>query len=145
MREQRTWVVNASPLILLGKIGQLSLLPALAERVMVPRAVADEIAAGPPDDAALLWLHSSGREWIGDASILDPRIMTWDLGAGETAVISQALVTPGVMILESFTAKSAKISKKTEFRKTEDGTRRVSFLASAFRFQVSSFSSQLFV
>jgi predicted nucleic acid-binding protein len=32
------WVVNASPLILLGKTGQIGLLSALASRIAVPRA-----------------------------------------------------------------------------------------------------------
>ena len=41
------WVVNASPLILLGKIGQIGLLSALAGRIAVPQAVAEEIGAGP--------------------------------------------------------------------------------------------------
>ena len=40
------WVVNASPLILLGKTGQIGLLSALADRIAVPQAVAEEVSAG---------------------------------------------------------------------------------------------------
>ena len=40
------WVVNASPLILLGKIGQIGLLSALAARIAVPQAVAEAVGAG---------------------------------------------------------------------------------------------------
>jgi predicted nucleic acid-binding protein len=39
------WVVNASPLILLGKIARLSLLAELSERVVIPHEVALEIEA----------------------------------------------------------------------------------------------------
>jgi predicted nucleic acid-binding protein len=38
------WVINASPLIVFGKIGQLDLFIRLAEEIVVPQAVADEIA-----------------------------------------------------------------------------------------------------
>jgi len=41
----RRWVVNASPLILLGKTEQLGVLGALADQIAVPRAVAGEVDA----------------------------------------------------------------------------------------------------
>ena len=40
------WVINASPLILLGKLDRLDLLEALGTQPMVPQAVLNEIAAG---------------------------------------------------------------------------------------------------
>ena len=43
------WVINATPLILLGKAGQLVWLPKLGE-VVVPAAVALEITAGAKDE-----------------------------------------------------------------------------------------------
>ena len=46
------WVINASPLIVFGKIGQLDLFIRLAEEIVVPQAVADEIAAGHWDKYA---------------------------------------------------------------------------------------------
>ena len=45
----KIWVINASPLILLGKLERLDLIEALARHVMVPAAVVDEIAAGAND------------------------------------------------------------------------------------------------
>jgi len=39
------WVVNASPLILLGKVEQLQMLGALAGEIAVPRAVIREVSA----------------------------------------------------------------------------------------------------
>ncbi|MCB2262430.1 MAG: hypothetical protein LGR52_05750 [Candidatus Thiosymbion ectosymbiont of Robbea hypermnestra] len=44
----RHWVVNASPLILLGKTGYLGLLGALADQVAIPRAVTGEVGAVVP-------------------------------------------------------------------------------------------------
>ncbi len=39
------WVVNASPLIVFGKIGQLDLLVRLPMEIVVPQAVAIELVA----------------------------------------------------------------------------------------------------
>ena len=46
------WVLNAYPFILLARVGQEHLFDALADEVMVPRAVAQKIGAGPLDDPA---------------------------------------------------------------------------------------------
>ncbi len=43
----RRWVLNASPLILLGKVGRLGLLPDLTDELMIPEAVAREVGAKP--------------------------------------------------------------------------------------------------
>jgi predicted nucleic acid-binding protein len=91
------WVVNASPLILLGKVARLELLACLASRVVVPTEVAAEIEAGPVNDPARLWLASSGREFVAGMVPFDLRVVAWDLGSGETAVISRALGEPLAM------------------------------------------------
>jgi predicted nucleic acid-binding protein len=44
------WVLNASPLIVLARIGRENLLPALADQIVIPQAVAAEIQAGPVQD-----------------------------------------------------------------------------------------------
>ncbi len=84
------WVVNASPLILLGKIARLSLLAELSERVVIPHEVALEIEAGPVTDPARQWLAVEGRRFAAPPDAFDLRVVAWDLGAGETAVISRA-------------------------------------------------------
>ncbi len=47
------WVVNASPLILLGKIYRLHLLRDLAGELIIPRGVADEVRVKPDGQQAL--------------------------------------------------------------------------------------------
>lgn len=89
------WIIDASPLILLGKAGQLDWLPQMG-RIVVPESVATEVAAGSPVDPARQWLAASE----GAASIvrdLAPTsdLLAWDLGAGETAVIAMAMANPG--------------------------------------------------
>ena len=51
--DSNPWVVNASPLILLGKTGHLELLVALTDTLVVPQAVAKEVGAKPDGEAIL--------------------------------------------------------------------------------------------
>ncbi len=72
----RQWVVNASPLIILGKIDLLHVLEGLAETLVVPTAVAQEIAAGPESDPARQWLAGPGKAHIRDANGFDRQDFT---------------------------------------------------------------------
>ena len=87
-------VVNASPLIVLAKIGQIDLLVALADEIAVPHAVEREIIAGPADDPARNWL-SERKIPIVNLPNLPTELLAWDLGAGETAVLAYAMVNSG--------------------------------------------------
>jgi predicted nucleic acid-binding protein len=89
------WIIDASPLILLGKSDQLGWLPRMG-CLFVPESVAAEIRAGSPDDPARLWLESPAgmTSIISDPGVPD-ELLAWDLGRGETAVISLAMAHPG--------------------------------------------------
>jgi predicted nucleic acid-binding protein len=102
----RQWVVDASPLIVLGKIGQLPLLLRLTTSLVVPAGVAHELAAGPEADPARQWLAGPGRDWVHDIEEIDPLIATWDLGRGESHVLTWALRHPGCeAILDDLAAR----------------------------------------
>jgi len=90
----KKWVLNASPLIVLGKIDQLHLLKQLCEEIVVPAGVAHEIAQGSEDDPARLWLDSYGKEFIREVGLIPPRIIAWNLGQGECEVIVWADKNP---------------------------------------------------
>jgi predicted nucleic acid-binding protein len=47
----KIWVINASSLILLGKLGRTDLLESLAQQVIVPQAVFQEVATAASDVA----------------------------------------------------------------------------------------------
>jgi predicted nucleic acid-binding protein len=83
-------VVNASPLIVLARAGQLDLLASLADEVVIPREVALEIEAGPAQDEARQAL-AEGQFTLIDTPPPPPELIAWDLGAGETAVLSLAI------------------------------------------------------
>ncbi len=65
------WVSNASPIITLAKVGRLDLFD-LAEQLLIPDAVAQEILAGPADDPARLALERGLGERSAASSIRKP-------------------------------------------------------------------------
>jgi predicted nucleic acid-binding protein len=98
-------VLNASPPILLARAGLEHLLLKLPEQVVVPRAVEIEIQAGPVGDLARQILNA-GKFSIIEAPSRE-EILTWDLGGGETTVLSYALSNPGwVAVLDDRAART---------------------------------------
>jgi predicted nucleic acid-binding protein len=89
------WVVNASPLICLGKMGRLDWLGQLATEIVIPSGVAREIESGPSDDTARQWLQAAGAPIVRAVDHVDAEIAAWDLGAGESAVLTWARGHPG--------------------------------------------------
>ena len=75
----RRWVVNASPLILLGKTDNLHLLAGLADVVAVPRAVAKEVGTKPDGEATLQILARNPTFARADDETVNPEILSWDL------------------------------------------------------------------
>lgn len=87
-------VVNASPLITLFKSGQEWLLPALFGTIYVPDAVWREVAAHE-DDAARGLANAAWAQRLAPLP-LDPLVLAWDAGPGETEVLSYARANPEV-------------------------------------------------
>lgn len=101
-----TWVVNASPLITLAKIGHLDLLRPPGVATLVPSLVASEIMAGGGTDPAMLALQSGWCSPTADCEI-DQSVMEWGLGAGESAVLSLAQRPGSVAVVDDLAARTA--------------------------------------
>ncbi|HVP21549.1 MAG TPA: DUF3368 domain-containing protein [Anaerolineaceae bacterium] len=105
----KRWIVNASPFICLAKAGNLDLLLKLPDELIVPSAVVEEIQAGRSSDPAQVAL-TSGKFPVSAISVL-PEILAWDLGIGETAVLSYALSHPGwTAIIDDRAARKCALS-----------------------------------
>lgn len=90
MRLERV-VINASPLITLFRAGLHPLLPQLFPDLLVPEAVWVEVVSSTHDDPATQGLPRS--DWARRQPVSDsPDVAAWGLGAGETAVLSFALL-----------------------------------------------------
>lgn len=89
----------------MAKAGLLDLLRGDAATVEVPAVVAAEIRAHSVDAAvsaldAIPWLR------VVPSPALPPLILAWDLGAGESSVLAQALANPGtIAVLDDLEAR----------------------------------------
>lgn len=88
------WIADATPLIVLAKIGYLGLISALADVVLVPQTVADEVLEGGKDDPARQALESGLGQRVSDAPI-HSALAALRLDPGEEA----ALARPGSQAL----------------------------------------------
>lgn len=107
MVTSKPWVVNASPLILLGKLGRLDLLERLAPSLHVPDGVIGEVSAGgrqrdPATAASVAWAQAYRHT---DVSVLST-VAHWDLGAGESQVISLCLQNAALAVLDDGEARA---------------------------------------
>ena len=87
-------IVNSSPLIFLSKAGYLELLTLVADNIFIPSPVVMEINRRGATDTTVKAL--SQTRWLKEVSVdLNPMIQAWDLGIGETSVLSHALSATG--------------------------------------------------
>ena len=111
------WVLDASPLIVLARAGFEDLLLKLPEQVVVPRAVESEIQTGPAEDPARRALVAGGFPIV--ETPIRAEILTWDLGLGETAVLSYAHSNQGwTAILDDRAARTCARSYSIPYKGT---------------------------
>lgn len=91
-------VVDASPLITLYKSQLANLLPQLFTQVQVPPAVWQEVTAAK-DDISAQSLPQSKWAIRTEAIALNTLVSAWDLGAGESEVLSYALTHPNTTVM----------------------------------------------
>ena len=100
------WVVNASPVIALAKVGQLHLLQDLCKELLVPEAVVAEILAGPPSAPARRAVEGGWGPTVA-ANRIAPDLLEWGLGTGETAVLAVAMERrPATAVLDDAAART---------------------------------------
>lgn len=103
-------VVNSSPLITLYKSQLADLLPQLFGQIKVPLAVWQEVTATKNDIAAE---SLPDAQWVIQTQVptIHPLVSSWDLGAGESEVISYALSQPEhTAIIDDAAARRCAIS-----------------------------------
>jgi predicted nucleic acid-binding protein len=103
---RETWVINASPLISLGRIGRLDLLEHPDREIRIPDAVAREVLAAAPPDGARLAIESGFGAPLATVNVA-PAVVEWGLGAGETSVVSLAIALAGTAVLDDLEARRA--------------------------------------
>lgn len=92
-------VVNASPVIVLAKTGQLALLRLAGDPIFVPRVVKQEIYQGGPNDPTVQTLSQTSWLQVVDPGPIAPALKGYGLDPGEAAVLTWALAHPGTEAL----------------------------------------------
>jgi predicted nucleic acid-binding protein len=101
------WVINASPIIVLAKVGLMEKVPSLADPLVVPEAVAQEIRSCAIEDAAVRWLKGAGQSFIRPTEPAPLQLAGSGIGHGEKSVIAWALVHLGfIAVLDDSAARS---------------------------------------
>jgi predicted nucleic acid-binding protein len=86
-----TWIVNASPLISLDRAGAIHLLAQVGREIVIPSAVITEVGRG----AKPLTTAQLGPHKIVAVAAIHPLVAAWDLGFGESEVLSLAATIKG--------------------------------------------------
>ena len=89
------WVLDASPLILLGKVGQASLPTRLADVVVVPGGVVREVGTREDGRETLARLRETPNVQFPESVAVPANIAVWDLGTGESDVLAHCCANSG--------------------------------------------------
>ncbi len=87
----KNMVINASPIILLGKADFLKTMSPLAKTWIIPDGVIHEVQAKRPIDPYLSGLASNSEVVRKTVLNIHPSIAAWDLGRSESEVLTLAL------------------------------------------------------
>ena len=99
-------ILDASPIILLARAGFLDLLRVLNRPLVVPQPVVEEVLQKGQDDIAARALQRTEIFASVSAPEPDSSVRLWNLGPGETAVLSWARTRPGsLVVLDDFQAR----------------------------------------
>lgn len=106
MRSEEIIIADSSPLIGLARIGRLGLLPQLARRIVVPRAVHVEVTAakaaapGAAEVAALPWLEVLEA----DPAAVAPLLILVGRGEAEAIALAQRELS-AVLLMDDLRAR----------------------------------------
>jgi len=92
------FILNPSPLILLGKADLLRIVGPLADFWIVPEGVVAEIERKRSIGQYIAELGISSKTSQESVDEINPHVAAWDLGQGESEVLSLALQKGGVKI-----------------------------------------------
>jgi predicted nucleic acid-binding protein len=93
------YILNASPIILLGKADLLKTISPLAKSWIIPKGVIEEVEKKRSIEPYLSQLSCNSKVIRKSSSTTHPSIAAWDLGQGESEVLTLALGKDGVWVV----------------------------------------------
>jgi predicted nucleic acid-binding protein len=105
------WVINASPLIVLGKARLLNTISPLASCWIIPNGVVQEVSKKSPLEPLLAQLSEQSQIRCQSVAVIDPFVASWNLGQGESEVLTLAIENSnhGVVLDDRQARKCAQI------------------------------------
>lgn len=111
--------INTSPLIFLTKGGVLNLLQIISPEIIVPQAVETEIQAYGETDITATAIAKTSWLVVTETPPVPAIIQAWDLGAGESAVLTWAYGNPAAeVIIDDLAARRCAIALGISVRGT---------------------------
>ncbi len=111
--------INTSPLIFLTKGGFLNLLQIISPEIIVPQAVETEIQAYGETDITATAIAKTSWLVVTETPPVPAIIQAWDLGAGESAVLTWAYGNPAAeVIIDDLAARRCAIALGISVRGT---------------------------
>ena len=89
-------VINASPVIFLTKLELIGHVPSMFEEFVIPTGVKEEILQ--QKDETHKWISDKGHSYIRNVGNIPSYINAWDLGKGETEVITFSKRNEGFIV-----------------------------------------------
>jgi predicted nucleic acid-binding protein len=93
------FILNASPMILLGKADLLKTISPLAKSWVIPKGVIREVEMKRSIEPYVLDLSCKSKVLKKSSSTTHPLIAAWDLGEGESEVLTLALEIDGACVV----------------------------------------------
>lgn len=91
--------INTSPLIFLAKAGYIDLLLCLHHEIVIPTQVYNELMSKPSDQITIDTILRT--KWLKclDTGTIPPVIQAWDLGIGESSVLTWGYLNSGTEVI----------------------------------------------
>jgi predicted nucleic acid-binding protein len=99
------WIINASPIILYARIDRLDLFEQLSLKVIVPAKVIEEVRHGVSKDSSASKAVAWAAQYQQPDVSIPGSVERWDLGPGESQVISFCLQGAGWAVLDDQMAR----------------------------------------
>lgn len=101
----KTWVLNASPLIILGKADLLKTICHLYPKWLIPDGVYKEISRKSLADKFLAQMSSIANVERVNVGEIDSFVNGWNLGRGESEVLTLAIEKNAGVVLDDLQAR----------------------------------------
>jgi len=97
----------------------MSLVSEMAEDLVVPHAVASEVREFPKGDPSKSWIDRMGKTFVTDPIQINPTVLEWDLGKGESEVLTYVQQNPDFeAIIDDGAARKCAMQLGIPFRGT---------------------------